>query len=41
MVIRIRNSRTGRTVKAENGKDASRIVKIELDRRSGYASAKK
>lgn len=37
MAIRVKNTRTGRTVTAHNGKDAANIVKIELDRRSGMA----
>jgi hypothetical protein len=35
MSIRIRNTRTGRTTQARDGKDAAVIAKIELDRRSG------
>jgi hypothetical protein len=33
-LIRIKNTRTGRTVEAKGGKDAANIIKIEQDRRS-------
>jgi hypothetical protein len=37
-MIRVRNTRTGKTTTAHNGKDAVHLVKVELDRRSGMAS---
>lgn len=38
-MIRIRNTRTGRTTQAKDGADAALMTKIELDRRSGLAAA--
>lgn len=38
-MIRIHNTRTGRTVEAKDGADAALMAKIELDRRSGMAAA--
>jgi hypothetical protein len=34
-MIRIRNTRTGKTTEARDGKDAARILQIESDRRTG------
>lgn len=36
-MIRVRNTRTDRTVEARDGKDAALMARIELDRRSGIA----
>lgn len=33
-MIRVKNTRTGRTTEAHNGKDAALLVKVEQDRRS-------
>ena len=41
MAIRVYNSRTGRTVKAKDMRDARNMVKIEIDRRHGMESAAK
>jgi hypothetical protein len=38
-MIRIKNTRTGRTVKAKNGADAALMLKIEQDRRTGLEVA--
>lgn len=40
MAIKFYNSRTGRTVKAKNMRDARNMVKIEIDRRHGIESQK-
>lgn len=33
--IRFKNTRTGRTIEAQNGKDAVRLLQVEADRRTG------
>lgn len=38
MAIKVYNSRTGRTVKAKDMRDARNMVKIEIDRRHGMAA---
>lgn len=39
MAIRFKNTRTGRSVAAKDGKDAALMIRIEQDRRTGLELA--